>query len=234
MKDSVILGGGNSRYLKSVADFKTLYPTYDDFAAALVAGTLPIDLNGINAAGFQQVGDALNKYNLLKDATAALYGLGADAVPDDVLALLKTLVDNAQTSANNKARIAVGSYVGTGTYGASRPNSLTFDFIPSVLVMLAYKESGKFYPLKPASDYLYTNTFPCDILSGTGFVSYQFAQYMSYGSYASKGYIARTSDKKTLKWYADLYINSGNLTDSSKAQYNEANVEYFYIALGHE
>ena len=244
MKDSVILGSGNSRYLKSVADFKTLYPTYDDFAAALVAGTLPIDLNGINAAGFQQIGDALgkatlltdalNKYNLLKDVTAALYGLPNTAVPDDVLALLKTLVDNAQTSANNKARIAVGSYVGTGTYGESRPNSLTFDFIPSVLVMLAYKKSGKFYPIKPKYDYLYTNTFPCDILSGTGFVSYPFAEYASFGNYTSQGYIARTSDKKTLKWYANLYINSDNLTDSSKEQYNEANVEYFYIALGHE
>ena len=84
MKDSIILGTGNSRYLKSVADFKTLYPTYDDFAAALVAGTLPIDLNGINAAGFQQVGDALSKETLLNDYTASLYGLENTAVLNDV------------------------------------------------------------------------------------------------------------------------------------------------------
>ena len=92
MKDSVILGSGNSRYLKSVADFKTLYPTYDDFVAALVAGTLPIDLNGINAAGFQQLGDALGKATLLKDATAALYGLEDTAVPDDVFSALSKAV----------------------------------------------------------------------------------------------------------------------------------------------
>ena len=84
MKDSVIIGSGNSRYLKSVADFKTLYPTYDDFAAALVAGTLPVDFNGINTAGFQQVGDVLGKNTLLKDETASLFGLGNTAVPDDV------------------------------------------------------------------------------------------------------------------------------------------------------
>ena len=83
MKDSVILGSGNSRYLKSVADFKTLYPTYDDFAAALVAGTLPIDLNGINAAGFQQIGDALGKATLLTDATCMLLDLPDTATPDD-------------------------------------------------------------------------------------------------------------------------------------------------------
>ena len=86
MKDSVILGSGNSRYLKSVQDFKTLYPTYDDFAAALVAGTLPIDLNGINSAGFQQLGDALGKATLLKDATAQKHGRDDTALPDDMWA----------------------------------------------------------------------------------------------------------------------------------------------------
>lgn len=35
-----------------------------------------------------QVGTPLNKATLLKDATAALFGLGTDAVPDDVLAAL--------------------------------------------------------------------------------------------------------------------------------------------------
>ena len=182
----------------------------------------------------EQVEGAYSQQQILADSTKGLYGLGADAVPDDVLALLKTLVDNAQTSANNKARIAVGSYVGTGTYGASRPNSLTFDFIPYVLVMLAYKKSGHFTPLMPMSDHFYTNVFPCDILSGTGFVSYQFARYISSGANASSGFIARTSDKKTLKWYATLINNYGNLVDSSEAQYNEANVEYFFIALGRE
>lgn len=88
MKDSVIKGTGNSRYLKSVANLLTLYPTYEDFAQALIAGTFPIDLNGINAAGFQQVGTALNKASFLKDATAELYGLDASAVPDDLFQVL--------------------------------------------------------------------------------------------------------------------------------------------------
>lgn len=86
MKDSMILGTGNSRYLKSVENFKTLYPTYDDFAAALVAGTLPIDLNGINAAGFQQLGDALGASTLLKTATAQKHGRDDSALPDDMWA----------------------------------------------------------------------------------------------------------------------------------------------------
>ena len=90
MQDGIIAGNGNSRYLKTVSAALSLYPTYQDFMAAVIAGTFPIDLNGINIAGWTQQGTALNKANLLKDATAALYGLGTDAVPDDVLALLAT------------------------------------------------------------------------------------------------------------------------------------------------
>lgn len=85
MKDGIISGTGSSRYLKSVPALLDLYPTYADFAQALVEGTLPIDLNGINPDGWSQLGDGLNKANLLKDTTAALYGLSETAVPDDVL-----------------------------------------------------------------------------------------------------------------------------------------------------
>lgn len=89
MQDFVPNGTGNSRYLKSVENFKMLYPTYDDFVAALVDGTLPVDFNGINMSGIAQIGTALNKATLLTDATAAMYGLGGDAVPDDVFMALK-------------------------------------------------------------------------------------------------------------------------------------------------
>ena len=85
MQDGIIAGNGNSRYLKTVAAALSLYPTYQDFMTALIAGTFPIDLNGINEAGWSQLGTALNKATFLKDATAALYGLTEDAVPDEVL-----------------------------------------------------------------------------------------------------------------------------------------------------
>ena len=69
MKDFTAKGAGNSRYLKSVSNFLTLYPTYADFAAALVAGTLPVDMNGINPDGILQAGTPLTKANLLDDTT---------------------------------------------------------------------------------------------------------------------------------------------------------------------
>lgn len=90
MQDGIIKGTGNSRYLKSISSFLTQYPTYQDFAAALAAGTLPIDLNGINETGWDQLGTALNKANLLSDETAGLLGLPNTAVPDDAF---NTLAD---------------------------------------------------------------------------------------------------------------------------------------------
>ena len=40
-----------------------------------------------------QEGTPINKASLLKDTTAALYGLGADAVPDEVLVSIKNLLN---------------------------------------------------------------------------------------------------------------------------------------------
>lgn len=88
MTDGIIMGTGNSRYLKSIAGFLQVYPSYETFAAALVAGTLPVDLNGKNPDGWAQQGTGLNKSNLLTDATAALEDLGGEATPDDMFAAL--------------------------------------------------------------------------------------------------------------------------------------------------
>ena len=84
MIDGIISGNGTSRLLRSVNNFKTLYPTYDDFAAALISGALPIDIL-FNESGWDQVPDFLNKGTLISDETAALYpDLPDNPVPDDV------------------------------------------------------------------------------------------------------------------------------------------------------
>lgn len=88
MQDGIIKGTGNSRFLKSVPDFLSQYPTYESFVAALAAGTLPVDFNGINETGWQQLGTALNKGNLLSDETAEMLGLPNTATPNDAFSLL--------------------------------------------------------------------------------------------------------------------------------------------------
>ena len=88
MIDSVLKGNGNSRFLKSAVPAGT---SWADALAMLQAGTFPIDFNGINAAGFQQVGTPLNKANLLKDATAAQIGLPTSTTPDGMFQALTAL-----------------------------------------------------------------------------------------------------------------------------------------------
>ena len=86
-----------------------------------------------NEDGATVEGDALNKANLLTDVTAVACGLTATAVPDDVLAKLRTLIAGNTTLANTKAMIETGSYTGTGTYGLANKNSLTFSFLPKYI-----------------------------------------------------------------------------------------------------
>jgi hypothetical protein len=88
MIDSVLKGTGNSRFLKSSVLAGT---SWADALAMLQAGTFPIDFNGINTEGFQQVGTPLNKANLLKDATAAQIGLPPSTTPDGMFQALAAL-----------------------------------------------------------------------------------------------------------------------------------------------
>lgn len=68
-----------------------------------------------------QAGTPLNKATFLKDATAALYSLGTDAVPDDVLSILSKAVllnNDSLESITGSPIVAIrkvsGTYTGTG------------------------------------------------------------------------------------------------------------------------
>lgn len=127
MEDLVIRGSGTSRYIKSNVASNI---TFQEFINKLRAGTLTIDLAGINVDGITQLGTPLNKANLLTDATAALvqaFALSTDppSTPNEALAAL-TL---------RTAKIVTGSYVGTGTWGPSHPTSVSIDFEPKVFMI---------------------------------------------------------------------------------------------------
>ena len=85
MENLVPLGPGNSRLMKSNIPAST---TLAQLIQMLNNGTFPYDVGPLNPAGISQQGTPLNKDTLLKDATAALYGLGSEAAPDDVLGML--------------------------------------------------------------------------------------------------------------------------------------------------
>lgn len=86
-------GNGNSRYLKTVGEALSLYPTYEDFLQAMIAGTFPVDFNGINKDGWTQRGTPLNKANLLSDTVISTLGLstGVNSTPNDAFNVLANI-----------------------------------------------------------------------------------------------------------------------------------------------
>ena len=159
-----------------------------------------------------QEGTPLNKATLLKDATAALFGLGTDAVPDDVLPVIKTLIDNANTNANTKAKIETGSYTGNGNTQSGNPNSLTFGFVPKVVFICRDNANnfnvGLFFPIALT------------------------ASYKQYGyAYINQGSGLFVPDRNfamlngnTLSWYYNAAV--------AEQQLNISGITYHYIAIG--
>ena len=157
-----------------------------------------------------QEGTPLNKDSLLKDATAALLGGDSSMLPDEALVILKTLVDNAQTSADEKAKIQTGSYVGTGTYGTANPCSLTFDFEPLFGIILGNKS--------PIADFNQNMNPGFLAVRGTSGFYNLIAQ--SSGSYYGPLF---TWETNKLTGYA---------TRNAIAQANVSNEKYYYFFVG--
>ena len=87
MNDGIIKETGTSRLMRA-----SLPATYEEFRLKAAAGTQPLDIM-FNADGWTQLPTFLNTANLLKAATAALYGFGADATPNDVFAEIRNYVE---------------------------------------------------------------------------------------------------------------------------------------------
>lgn len=203
MRDSIIKNTGNSRYLKSAISATT---TWEQFRASLIAGTLPIDLNGINTAGWQQVGDALNKANLLSDATVGALNaflsndLPANPQVTDALKSLATV---------GLGKIATGSYTGTDVFGVGNENSLTFDFNP-LLVAVA----GGYKPTRVGTTYS-----ECGILLR--------------GVYGMA--LTQSSNATSTLLNATWSFSNGKVTwwaESARDQLNESRITYRYVAIG--
>lgn len=117
-------------------------------------------------------------------------------------------------------KIATGSYVGTGKYGISNPNSLTFQAKPKkVSIVGAYINSAS----SPGYGQHYNEAaFYCDVISGE-YTSAGYG-YLNYGGYQDIG----GSDYKsklvgnTLSWYN---------TSRAEDQFNESGVKYYYFAI---
>lgn len=215
MKDGIIAGNGNSRYLKTIAAALSLYPDYETFMAALIAGTFPIDLNGVNPDGWKQQGTALNKANLLADSTAASIGLDGSATLDTAVAKLKSLIDTERTYADTKTMTELKSYVGTGAYGSSAPNSLSFSFVPLVVIYIGYTRGNVADNPSQGLNMMALPAVPTSYTQYFGFCFNDQGESTSYGM--------RSVDSKTILWY-----NNGG----AQLQLNDLAYTYYFLGIG--
>ncbi len=109
----------------------------------------------------------------------------------------------------DQVRIETGSYVGTGTYGKANPNTLTFGFVPKLVIV--YKKNGFLTP----SDGGYNQSFL--------WVAEQFI--LNIYAINSISFVDISANGNTLSWNADSPYGP-------ERQCNIAGQEYNYIAIG--
>ncbi len=102
-------------------------------------------------------------------------------------------------------KIATGSYTGTGTYGASNPNSLTFDFEPKFIFISSLKGSDYMQSMKGNTGFFFNNNESSDA-----------SNVITWGG-------------NSVSWYTD-----GTASSSVKPskQLNWSGATYNYLAIG--
>lgn len=155
----------------------------------------------------EQVIGAYTKQQILTSATAALYGLGASAVPNEVLATAQSLISTAQSTADSKCKIMSGSYVGTGTYGKDNKNSLTFDSPPKMLIVTSH---GRVYANNVRYYDLLLYIFGFDGLAPSTFTNKSDGFHL----------VTISGSGNTVSWHS---------TESAEYQLNKSGVTYNYI-----
>ena len=154
-----------------------------------------------------QEGTAFSKANMLTDAVAAaiktLTGTTVETV-NAAFSALTAKLSSVNTLASGKCQIQTGTYTGTGTYGSSNPNSLTFSFTPKLVFLLPLP--GKNHTTMP-------------IVWGQS--TYTHISHSSAGgSTATTGTV--TYSGNTIRWYSS----------GTTSQHNDSGSTYYYAAIG--
>lgn len=138
----IVVGKTETPYVTAIlqtTDITDLFNQWEDYFQTWF-DNVRSTLDGDVALSLQNQITSLRR-ETLKNTTPPIIGLPASATPDDMFQALAKTVIEYQGKLGNKARVQVVSYVGTGTYGSSNPNSLTFDFVPKILFVVGDYDS---------------------------------------------------------------------------------------------
>ena len=115
---------------------------------------------------------------------------------------------------SDQVHIVTGSYVGTGTFGADHPCSLTFDFVPQIVSIIANSNGGDIanIAIGNSNNTILTSYLTTEPISGAG---------LGLDS-RNAGY--KSADGKTIFWYCT--------TNNISMQFNSLGVIYYYFSIG--
>ena len=163
--------------------------------------------------------------NVPAGETTYVHSYDRNAYPDSgtVAGLTYQFLGIPFDNAVEATKIATGSYVGTGVYGASNPNSLTFDFQPKVMLIPYYMENNASY-LGYHSLAAETHIWILNLEDLT-------TEYENYNGFGVQGSSStsgipkgkKSQDGKTIYWYSGW---------NAQNQFNSSGYTYHYIALG--
>lgn len=173
-----------------------------------------------------EAGTPLNKANLLSDTTAAALELsGSDPTVNDALAAIAASMANRYSQINTKfgeletliancgnCRIAIGSYVGTGTSGSANPCKISLGFRPYVIML---DVATKYFISNTASPIYYIMQYPRTTLMGTG---------------ANNEENVITWGDDGVTWYSPSTSSDAEIR--AIRQFNYSGKTYHYIAFG--
>lgn len=210
--------GGKKAGVQSISDGGT---------GATTAEAALANLGGFPKADGEALKTRIQPINLggteASEANQARRNLGAAAVKEmtkaeyDALPAIDPTIFYALTDVEAEGvKIEVGSYVGTGTYGASNKNTLSFGFEPKLVILEnATGYSGMMLNgINYARIQYLPNTYSAFVLSWSG-------NTLSW--YCTKAYYANGTN-------AEANAHTDNI--SAAYQYNKSGETYRYIAIG--
>ena len=179
--------------------YNELYPT-----------TLIGNILGMEKYGYSQ-------QQILSNATKSLMGLEDNAIPDEAFSVLQSAISSG-------AKIEVGSYTGSGKYGSSNPNTLTFGFEPKFFVVMKRSSSSSQMPNQSSYSRQVCGQFyairNAELLGCTA---------QNPGNSGSTAPVIQIEwMDSSIKWWLVVPSNSNNAAD----QFNESRTTYDYIAIG--
>ena len=132
-------------------------------------------------------------------------------------------------------QIATGSYVGTGTFGADHPCSLTFDFVPKMVFAFAYYENpdpggnrARYIPLGNGIENNDEDACLCVLDTSKIGTDYTAGFGLGYIHSQNSLWAKKSPDGRTVSWYNAYNSRLG----PEMYQFNTSGWEFFFAAIG--